>query len=82
LLFRQIGDAARFVIFAFAAAAVYPTTAMIGGAIGGVVAVALGWSLGLSTLHKWPLRVIRLTLAVGMMFAALVIGLNARFMFL
>ncbi|WP_299194171.1 hypothetical protein [uncultured Erythrobacter sp.] len=82
LLFRQIGDAARFVIFAFAAAAVYPTTAMIGGAIGGVVAVALGWSLGLSTLQKWPLRAIRLTLAVGMMFAALVIGLNARFMFL
>lgn len=80
LLFRQIGDAARFAIFAFAAEAVFATTALIGGAIGGVAAVALGWSLGLDTLRKWPLRAIRLTLAVCMFLAALVIGLNARFM--
>ena len=35
LLARQISDAARFVIFAFAAQAVYPVTTIIGGAITG-----------------------------------------------
>ena len=82
LLARQIGDAARFVIFAFAAEAVYPTTAVIGGAIGGVAAVGLGWSLGLTSLQKFPLRYYRMALAVGMFLAALVIGLNARYTFL
>jgi len=82
LVFRQIGDAARFVIFAFAAEATLPTTAWIGGAIGGVAAVALGWSLGLAQLQKFPLRAVRIGLAVCMFLAALVIGLNARYVFL
>ncbi len=82
LFVRQIGDAARFVVFAFAAEAVYPTTAMIGGAIGGAAAAGLGWSLGLAQLQKFPLRYFRMALAVCMFFAALVIGLNARYMFL
>ena len=78
----QLGDAVRFVIFAFAAEAVYPTTAMIGGAIGGVAAVALGWSMGLAKMQKLPLRAIRMTLAFCLFVAALMIGLNARYMFL
>ncbi|MEP3421528.1 MAG: hypothetical protein ABJN35_07335 [Erythrobacter sp.] len=82
LLARQIGDAPRFVIFAFAAEATYPTTAMIGGAIGGVAAVALGWTLGLSQMRKFPLRAYRATLGVCLFLAALLIGLNARYMFL
>lgn len=82
LLFRQMGDAARFVIFAFAAGAAYPTTALIGGAIGGSAAVALGWYVGLAGLQKFPLRWIRAGFAVCLILAALLIGLNARFTFL
>lgn len=79
---RQVGDAPRFVIFAFAAWAVYPTAAMVGGALGGGAAVTLGWWLGLTRLQRWPLRYLRLLLAVCMILAALVIGLNARYTFL
>ncbi len=82
VFFRQIIDAARFVIFAFAAEATYPTTAMIGGAIGGVAAVALGWSAGLTQLRKFPLRWIRAGFGVCLFLATLVIGLNARYTFL
>ena len=82
LLARQIGDSARFAIFALAAWAVYPNTAFIGGAIGGVAAIALGWSLGLAQMQKLPLRAIRLCLAVGLAIIAVVIGLNARYQFL
>lgn len=82
LVFRQMGDAARFVIFALAAWAVFPTTALIGGALASVAAVILGWSLGLETLRKIPLRVIRLVLGACVMVVGIVIGLNARFAFL
>lgn len=82
LLVRQIGDAARFVIFALAAWSVYPTTAAIGGALGGAGAVALGWSLGLPRIQKFPLRVVRLGFAACLIVAAIMIGLNARYTFL
>ena len=82
LLLRQVGDAARFLIFAFAAEAVIPTTALIGGAIGGVVAVAMGWGAGIETLHKLPLRAVRLAMAGLLVCAALLIGFNARYSFL
>lgn len=82
LLARQVGDAARFVIFALAAWAVYPTTALIGGAIGGVAAAALGWSLGLTRMQQFPLRAFRIALGMLVFAAAIVIGLNARFQFL
>ncbi|PKP94985.1 MAG: hypothetical protein CVT75_03490 [Alphaproteobacteria bacterium HGW-Alphaproteobacteria-14] len=79
LLARQIGDAARFVVFALAAWAHMPATAGLGGALGGAAAVALGWALGAAGLARWPLRPLRLVLAAGMVAAALLIGLNARF---
>lgn len=82
LAFRQVGDAARFAIFALAAWAVTPTTALAGGAMGGIAAAMLGWSLGLTTLQALPLRFIRLTLAGCMIVAGTVIGLNARYAFL
>lgn len=82
LLFRQIGDAARFALFAIAAWAVYPTMALVGGALGGVAAVTLGWSLGLTAIQSLPLRLLRLVLAACMIVAGVVIGLNARFGFL
>jgi len=82
LFVRQVMDAARFVIFAFAAAAVFPTFALIGGAIGGGGAVGLGWWIGLTKLQRFPLRAIRMVLAACLFLAALVIGLNARYTFL
>ena len=82
LFVRQLGDAARFGIFAFAAEATYPPTALAGGAIGGIAAVALGWFTGLSVLEKFPLRYLRLGMGVCLFLAAILIGLNARYAFL
>lgn len=79
LLARQLGDGARFIIFAFAAQAIYPATALIGGALGGSVALALGWSMGRDLEAKLPLRWVRLGLAACLIVAALFIGLNARY---
>ncbi|MEE4205122.1 MAG: hypothetical protein V2I39_02450 [Erythrobacter sp.] len=79
LLARQVGDAARFAVFAFASEAVYPAVTVIGGALGGGAAVALGWSAGARGLARFPLRGIRLTLAALLFLAALFIGLNARY---
>lgn len=76
---RQIGDGARFAIFALAAWTAWPLTAGLGGAIGGAAALGLGWAAGAATLGRWPLRMVRLGLAVLLGVAALFIGLNARF---
>ncbi|MEE4154216.1 MAG: hypothetical protein V2I27_08655 [Erythrobacter sp.] len=79
LVWRQFGDAARFIVFAFAAEALYPLTAFLGGALGGSVAVALGWWLGAVGLTRFPLRGWRLALAALTIVAAIFIGLNARY---
>lgn len=79
LLSRQVGDAARFAVFALAAWSVVPRTAGLGGALAGAGAVTLGWGIGAERLARWPLRAIRLGLAACLLVAALFIGLNARF---
>lgn len=79
LLARQIGDAARFAVFALAAWASLPLAAGLGGAFGGAAAVALGWAVGGAGLARWPLRGVRLALAACLIVAAVLIGLNARF---
>jgi len=79
LLARQIGDGARFVVFALAAWASLPMATALGGALGGAAAVALGWGMGATSLARWPLRSVRLGLAACLFIAALFIGLNARF---
>jgi putative Ca2+/H+ antiporter (TMEM165/GDT1 family) len=79
LLARQIGDGARFAVFALAAWSTLPAAAGLGGALGGAGAVALGWGAGGATLARWPLRSVRLVLAAGLLIAALFIGLDARF---
>lgn len=76
---RQIGDGARFAVFALAASSAWPLTAGLGGAIGGSAALALGWAAGAETLARWPLRAWRIVLAAGLAIAALFIGLDARF---
>ncbi|MEM7690489.1 MAG: hypothetical protein AAF291_15850 [Pseudomonadota bacterium] len=79
LAWRQVGDAARFIIFAFAVEATFAVTALIGGALGGGAAVTLGWALGEKNLSKYPLRWIRMALALALIVAAIFIGLNARY---
>lgn len=79
LLARQIGDAARFVVFAYAVLAHYPIVSALGGAIGGAAAIALGWMAGGATLARYPLRWWRRGLALCLFVAAIFIGLNARY---
>jgi putative Ca2+/H+ antiporter (TMEM165/GDT1 family) len=76
---RQVGDGARFAIFAFAAGASLPATAALGGAIGGAAAIAFGWSAGSAGLARLPLVLLRRILAGCLILAALFIGLNARY---
>lgn len=61
LLARQAGDAARFMVFAFAAGG-SAWSAAAGGALGGFAALALGAMIG-DEIARWPLRAIRLGLA-------------------
>lgn len=79
LLARQIGDGARFVIFAFAAEATYPATTILGGALGGIAAIGLGWMMGRDLETRFPLRAIRVVMGVCLILVALFIGLNARY---
>ncbi len=76
---RQIGDAARFAIFALAAATVLAPMAGLGGALGGAGALYLGWSLGDSLERGLPLRLIRLVLGGVAILLAAVIAVQARF---
>jgi Ca2+/H+ antiporter, TMEM165/GDT1 family len=79
LLARQLGDGARFVVFAFAALAHFPQLSALGGAIGGAAALALGWSTPAGTLARYPIVWWRRGLAVCLFLAAIFIGLNARY---
>jgi len=76
---RQLGDGARFAVFAFAAGASLPATAALGGALGGAAAIAFGWSLGGRGLERLPLKPVRRVLAGCLILAAIFIGLNARY---
>ena len=76
LLARQLSDAARFCVFAFAAGG-SAWLAGIGGALGGAAALALGFAVG-NELVAWPLRPIRLVLAAILLVAAIMTGLTAR----
>ncbi len=76
LLARQVGDAARFCVFAFAAGG-SAWLAGAGGAIGGTAALALGIAVA-GGLARWPLRALRLALAAMLVVAALAIALTVR----
>lgn len=78
LFSRQFGDAARFLVFAIAAATGAPVLAGIGGAVGGVVAITIGWMAGEELERALPLRMIRSVLAGIVLLAGLIIGLSAR----
>lgn len=76
LLSRQVGDAARFCVFAFAAGG-SAWVAGAGGAIGGAAALGLGTAMG-GELAAWPLRAIRLVLAAVLAVVAVWLGLATR----
>jgi Ca2+/H+ antiporter, TMEM165/GDT1 family len=67
---HQLTDAARFFIFAIAAATAAPIPAGVGGAVGGIAVVALGWiaaedlPLKLASITRRILGVFALLLAV------------------
>ncbi|TAD83122.1 MAG: hypothetical protein EAY70_02660 [Sphingomonadales bacterium] len=79
LLARQIGDGARFAVFALAAWTTLPVTVGLGGAVGGAVAVGLGWAAGAAGLVRWPLPLLRRMLAAGLLVTGVFVGLNARY---
>ena len=76
LFARQLGDAARFCAFALAAGG-SAWLAGTGGALGGAAALALGIAAG-EQIERWPLRAIRLAIALVLIVAAVWIGLAAR----
>ena len=76
LLARQIGDGARFLVFAFAAGG-SAWLAGAGGAVGGSVAIALGVAAS-SELPGWPLRWLRAGLSAALAITGLFIGLKVR----
>lgn len=78
LVARQFGDGARFLVFAVAAATGAPLLAGLGGAVGGILALAAGWALGEDELARLPLHPLRVALAAITLLAAVVIGLDAR----
>ena len=77
LLARQWGDAARFLLFALAAATALPTFVALGGAAGAGAALAGGWALG-DDIEALPLRMFRLVMGGVVLIAGLAIGLGAR----
>ena len=77
LLARQVSDGPRFVIFALAANSGAVLLTGIGGALGGAIAIVMGWSLA-DGLERLPLRPVRLGLGIVVLIGAVVIGLTAR----
>ena len=77
LLARQWGDAARFLLFALAAASALPGHVAAGGAIGAAFALAGGWALG-EDLDALPLRAFRLVMGAIVLVAGAIMGLGVR----
>jgi putative Ca2+/H+ antiporter (TMEM165/GDT1 family) len=67
----QVGDGARFLIVALAAATGAPALAGVGGAIGGAAGLTLGWALGADLTRRFPLRAVRLAIAAVLLLAAI-----------
>ncbi len=78
LFARQLTDASRFLVAAFAVAFASPMLAGLGGAVGGGAAVAVGWAMGGALEASLPLRGIRIALAILLFLTAILVGLTAR----
>lgn len=78
LFARQLTDASRFLVAAFAVVFAGWPLAGLGGALGGGAAVALGWTMAGAFERKLPLRGLRLVLAAILFLLAVLTGLTAR----
>ncbi|WP_341712873.1 hypothetical protein [Erythrobacter sp.] len=78
LFARQLTDASRFLVAAFAVFFASPSLAGFGGALGGGAAVALGWAMGEDLERRLPLRRLRIVMAVALFLIACVVGASAR----
>lgn len=77
MIVRQFSDAARIALFALAAATLSAQSVWLGGALGGAVAIYLGWSMGDGIERHLRLRAIRLFMGGVVMLMAAWIGLQA-----
>lgn len=78
LLYRQIGDAARFGVFALSAATGVPLLSALGGWAGGAAVLVLAILAADELADPARLRPVRLVLAGVCTLAAIVIALGAR----
>lgn len=78
LLMRQLGDAARFGVFALSAATGVPLLSALGGWAGGAAVLLLAITAAEEMSHPARLRPVRLVLAALCAIAAAVIALGAR----
>lgn len=77
LLAQQVIDAARFVLFGIVVASLLPGAAGLGGALGGMAVVAIGWGGGQALLDL-PLRRIRRWLGAVLVLLAAALVLILR----
>jgi hypothetical protein len=77
LLGLQLTDAARFLLFAIVVASLLPGAAGLGGALGGMVVVAIGWAGG-QALIDLPLARWRRWLGGALLVLAIGLGLAVR----
>lgn len=75
---RQVGDGARFLVFAIAIAAGSPAFTAVGGAIGSAAALTLGWALGAALPRRVPLKILRTAIAGLLLVAGAIIAISAR----
>ena len=78
LLARQLGDAARFGVFALAAATGVPVLSALGGWLGGAAVLILAVIAADDLAHPVRLRPVRRVLAMLCGVAAVIVGLGAR----
>ncbi|MEX0342271.1 MAG: hypothetical protein AB3N06_06775, partial [Erythrobacter sp.] len=78
LFARQLTDASRFLVAAFAVVFASWPLAGLGGALGGGAAVFVGWALAGNLERHLRLRAIRTGLAVALFVLAMITGLSAR----
>jgi len=74
----QVTGAAAFLVFALAAATAAPWLAAAGGALGGAAVLSAAWAMGDAWEAQLPLKAVRYSVAVPLLFAAIVTGLSVR----
>lgn len=77
LLAQQLIDAARFLLFGIVVASLLPGAAGLGGALGGMAVVAIGWVAGQALLDL-PLARIRPWLGAALVLLAAVLAVLLR----